>query len=195
MSVTPRLPPTAKQVEEEAQATPSSSAPSGSTPGATAEHDTHEEARHRAVARRDLPVSGHRCPSRSWHTHENEFCLDDDLSFTGVPDFNGHCTTGHTPLPIPMMHVWVVDNACHHRFAGIGAGGIECGPHGQHPGGTVPHPGGSVPGPRGTLIPHAPDEHPAPPTVPPTTGPPTTGQAPATTRPPAPLKATPRYTG
>jgi hypothetical protein len=26
----------------------------------------------------------------------------------------------------PMMHVWIVDNACGHRFGGVGVGGLNC---------------------------------------------------------------------
>jgi hypothetical protein len=26
----------------------------------------------------------------------------------------------------PMMHVWIVDNACGHRFGGVGVGGLDC---------------------------------------------------------------------
>jgi hypothetical protein len=125
-----------------------------------------------------------------WHTHTGQFCIDDNGRAVGSP-VNGVCATGHE-LTAPMTHVWIVDPpGCGHRFAGIGIGGVECYLEGEHPdhspGGTIlfPPPGGSagsVPRP----VPSAP-----------TTSAPGGDHGPdASTVPaPAPVSATPTYTG
>jgi hypothetical protein len=120
-----------------------------------------------------------------WHSHP-ELCVDENGKFTGLVDENGNCDYGSPADMPPMMHVWIVDNDCGHRFGGVGVGGLMCdvGSHDPH------------------------DPHDPPPTTaPPTTAPPTT-VAPATTvpvvppagnPPPAPaarpVSRTPDYTG
>jgi hypothetical protein len=70
-----------------------------------------------------------------WHDHEGELCEDENLQYAGLAS-GGECPPGSTLFEsAPMMHVWIVDNPCGHRFAGIGIGGIECGPHHEPPGG------------------------------------------------------------
>ena len=51
-----------------------------------------------------------------------------------------------TPL---MMHVWIVDNACGHRFGGIGVDGLHC-DVGMHEGGDHGHDPGDSQNPGGT---------------------------------------------
>ncbi|MGH9212546.1 MAG: hypothetical protein ACRD2C_18020 [Acidimicrobiales bacterium] len=67
-----------------------------------------------------------------WHTHE-ELCVDDEGRFAGLVDGNGECTVGQPADYPPMMHVWIVDNACGHRFGGVGVGGLECDVHHEDP--------------------------------------------------------------
>jgi hypothetical protein len=76
-----------------------------------------------------------------WHTHDGELCVDGNDRFTGIAS-GGTCSTGTPMVSPPMMHVWIVDNPCGHRFAGIGIGGIECGAHHQQPPVPVPPEGG-----------------------------------------------------
>jgi hypothetical protein len=67
-----------------------------------------------------------------WHVHD-DICVDDQDRFAGLADPDGTCFSG-TPLDWPpMMHVWITDNPCGHRFAGVDVGGIECGGHGHDP--------------------------------------------------------------
>jgi hypothetical protein len=80
-----------------------------------------------------------------WHGHP-ELCVDDaDGSFRGLTDAdNPSCPegshSGATPL---MMHVWIVDNACGHRFGGVGVEGLHCDVEmhdgGEHDGGDHDH--------------------------------------------------------
>jgi hypothetical protein len=58
-----------------------------------------------------------------WHTHP-ELCADDTGRIVGISR-DGQCTTGR-PVWIPMTHVWIVDNACGHRFGGVDGGGLHC---------------------------------------------------------------------
>lgn len=67
-----------------------------------------------------------------WHSHP-DLCADENGQFTGFVDENGECAVG-SPILIPMMHVWIVDNECGHRFAGIDQGGLICDVEG-HPDG------------------------------------------------------------
>ena len=109
-----------------------------------------------------------------WHTHEKQFCVNEQGQFVSSPN-NGTCTTGSfSTNNAPMTHVWIVDNECGHRFAGIDSPGVVCYGHGGHefPPGTFP---GTVP-PRPVTTTTT---KPAPPTAPPAT----------------PVKATPAYTG
>jgi hypothetical protein len=87
-----------------------------------------------------------------WHTHEN-ICVGDDHTFAGLTN-NGECPTGSRVFDKPpMLHTWIVDNPCGHRFGGIDVGGPHCDVHG-HPGGpgpTTTHPHGPT-----TTHPHGP---------------------------------------
>ena len=108
-----------------------------------------------------------------WHTHENEVCVDENGQSTGSFPSGGKCAVGK-PLVTPMTHIWIVENHCDHRFAGIDGGGVNCyARHGhEFPPGTFP---GTVP--------------PRPVTT-------TTTKPGSQTAPPAtPVKATPLYTG
>lgn len=58
-----------------------------------------------------------------WHAHP-ELCSDDLGRVVGIP-IGGQCTAGR-PVTTPMMHVWIIDNACGHRFGGLGVGGLQC---------------------------------------------------------------------
>jgi hypothetical protein len=58
-----------------------------------------------------------------WHAHP-ELCSDELGRVVGIP-INGQCTRGQ-PVTTPMMHVWIVDNQCGHRFGGLGVGGLHC---------------------------------------------------------------------
>jgi hypothetical protein len=58
-----------------------------------------------------------------WHWH-SDICYDDEGRVVGA-FVNGHCTAGQQE-PTPMMHVWIVDNACGHRFGGLDEGGLHC---------------------------------------------------------------------
>jgi hypothetical protein len=76
-----------------------------------------------------------------WHTHQ-ELCVDDQGRYTGLVLDDGTCASG-TPADMPpMMHVWIVDNSCGHRFAGIGVGGIDCDISHENPEHENPDPGG-----------------------------------------------------
>jgi hypothetical protein len=59
-----------------------------------------------------------------WHTHP-ELCSDDEGRIVGTPGPDGTCANGD-PVLAPMMHAWIVDNDCGHRFGGIDAGGLHC---------------------------------------------------------------------
>src|SRR5690606_15446038 len=62
-----------------------------------------------------------------WHGHP-ELCTGPDGRFGGITDpDNPDCPPGTTQATTPvMMHVWIVDNPCNHRFGGIGVGGLHC---------------------------------------------------------------------
>jgi hypothetical protein len=67
-----------------------------------------------------------------WHTHD-DICVDDQGRFSGTTGPDGTCFSG-TPLTWPpMAHVWIADNPCGHRFAGVDVGGIVCGDHHHDP--------------------------------------------------------------
>ena len=117
-----------------------------------------------------------------WHTHEN-ICVDETtLTFAGLTD-SGTCRAGARVFDKPpMLHTWIVDNPCGHRFGGIDVGGPHCDVHG-HPGGpgpTTTHPHGPT-----TTHPHGPTTtHPHGPTTTHPHGPTTTHpHGPGTTRP------------
>lgn len=73
-----------------------------------------------------------------WHAHP-ELCWDRDHRFTG---FSG-CTAGSEPITIPMMHVWITDPGCGHRFGGVGVGGLNCNVHGYPAGPEAGYPFGA----------------------------------------------------
>jgi hypothetical protein len=95
-----------------------------------------------------------------WHQHP-ELCLTPDGRYAGQVDGNGNCFSGAPSDLPPMMHVWIVDPGCGHRFGGVGVSGLNCDvshhhptdpPHPTHPEPpttpTAPTPpGGSTPGP------------------------------------------------
>lgn len=56
-----------------------------------------------------------------WHAHP-ELCWDENLRFSS-------CSTGEQ-ITIPMMHIWITDPGCNHRFGGVGVGGLHCDVHG-----------------------------------------------------------------
>jgi hypothetical protein len=68
-----------------------------------------------------------------WHVHDDEFCVDEKLEYTEPVREDGTCGTGTPALTPPMVHVWIKENPCGHRFAGIGLGGIECDQHDHRP--------------------------------------------------------------
>jgi hypothetical protein len=63
-----------------------------------------------------------------WHAHP-ELCSDDQGRVVGFP-INGQCTRGRV-VTNPMLHVWIVDNECGHRFGGLDGGGLHC-DYGEH---------------------------------------------------------------
>jgi hypothetical protein len=60
-----------------------------------------------------------------WHQHP-ELCVWPDGTFAGLANGDGTCSAGAPSDMPPMMHVWIVDNACGHRFGGVGVGGLDC---------------------------------------------------------------------
>jgi hypothetical protein len=86
-----------------------------------------------------------------WHGHP-ELCVDDeDGTFRGLTDPEmPSCPAGSHSAATPlMMHVWIVDNACGHRFGGIGVDGLHC-DVGMHEGGDHGHDPGVSQNPGGT---------------------------------------------
>ncbi len=72
-----------------------------------------------------------------WHEHP-ELCVNPDGTFAGLADVDGTCFSGTPSEMPPMMHVWLVANACGHRFGGVGIGGLDCDVDHEHPP-TDPH--------------------------------------------------------
>jgi hypothetical protein len=69
-----------------------------------------------------------------WHAHP-ELCSDDQGRVIGAA-IGGQCSRGR-PVLTPMVHVWIVDTQCGHRFGGLDGGGLHCeyedhGDHGEH---------------------------------------------------------------
>lgn len=63
-----------------------------------------------------------------WHGHP-ELCISDaDGTFAGITDpENPDCPAGSHPGTTPlMMHVWLLDPGCGHRFGGVGVQGLHC---------------------------------------------------------------------
>jgi hypothetical protein len=63
-----------------------------------------------------------------WHGHP-ELCVDDQGGgFRGItdPDMPSCPAGSHSAATPLMMHVWIVDNECGHRFGGVGIEGLHC---------------------------------------------------------------------
>jgi hypothetical protein len=62
-----------------------------------------------------------------WHGHP-ELCVNPDGTFAGITDpDNPNCPPGTTSASTPvMMHVWIEDPGCGHRFGGVGVQGLHC---------------------------------------------------------------------
>lgn len=62
-----------------------------------------------------------------WHGHP-ELCVNPDGTFAGVTDpDNPNCPPGTQQATTPvMMHVWLMDPGCGHRFGGVGVQGLHC---------------------------------------------------------------------
>lgn len=97
-----------------------------------------------------------------WHIHE-ELCVDENGRFSGINIPGEGCRpAGEPSWSPPMMHVWIVDNECGHRFTGLGVTGAMCDVEGEHGGhGSDPT---APPGPGPAPAP-GPDDTP-PPAVP-----------------------------
>lgn len=90
-----------------------------------------------------------------WHVYE-ELCVDENGQFAGVNGPGFPCPAGSQPsVSPPMMHVWIVDTECGHRFTGLGVTGNMCDVEGHHG-------GGGHHGPTTTMHPH-PDPDPTTP--------------------------------
>ena len=135
-----------------------------------------------------------------WHQHP-ELCVTPDGRYAGLTDGNGNCFSGAPSDMPPMMHVWIVDPGCGHRFGGVGVGGLNCDVSHHHPTDpTHPTPPPTEPGP-----PTTPPHHGGPTTVPTTSttlsvvpqpGPATPDPAVRPPAPPArPVRAQPSYAG
>ncbi|HEY8545191.1 MAG TPA: hypothetical protein VIL36_09090 [Acidimicrobiales bacterium] len=105
-----------------------------------------------------------------WHVHE-ELCVDAGGRFSGINVPGRGCVpAGQQAWSPPMMHVWIVDNECGHRFTGLGVTGAMCDVEGEHGHGQPPgteHPPGSEhphptepPGPGGSPTTAPPATHP-----------------------------------
>jgi hypothetical protein len=58
-----------------------------------------------------------------WHSHP-ELCSNEQGQVVGLAP---NCPPGSGPADgPPMIHVWIVDNECGHRFGGLGVGGFHC---------------------------------------------------------------------
>jgi hypothetical protein len=79
----------------------------------------------------DIPE--HLAALPGWHGHP-ELCTTDEGTFAGITDPDDpDCPPGSSQATTPlMMHVWIVDNECGHRFGGIGVGGLHCDVHHDH---------------------------------------------------------------
>lgn len=74
-----------------------------------------------------------------WHHHPDEMCINDDGTFADFVDPAGECGSGSAAPPVPMMHIWINDTECGHRFGGVDATGLTCG---DDPGHEDDHDGG-----------------------------------------------------
>ncbi|MEO6987188.1 MAG: hypothetical protein ABI239_00905 [Aquihabitans sp.] len=57
-----------------------------------------------------------------WHAH-SDLCATPDLVYSGFAPCSGSSIALSS---YPMMHVWIVDNPCNHRFGGVDQGGLHC---------------------------------------------------------------------
>jgi hypothetical protein len=60
-----------------------------------------------------------------WHAHP-ELCGDDTGRIVGFSTDGVNCIGGGRPVLIPMIHVWLSDPGCGHRFGGLDGGGLHC---------------------------------------------------------------------
>jgi len=63
-----------------------------------------------------------------WHTH-GDLCINHPaFTFAGfVSSGTPPCPSGAVPADrAPMMHVWIEDNECDHRFGGVDQSGLHC---------------------------------------------------------------------
>lgn len=74
-----------------------------------------------------------------WHVHP-DLCGTDDWRFAGLANNDGTCSQGHSLTGPPMTHVWIVDNACGHRFGMVDIGGLMCDMHMHEPDMPMPMP-------------------------------------------------------
>ena len=132
-----------------------------------------------------------------WHQHP-ELCVTPDWRYAGLTDMDGTCWSGAPSDMPPMMHVWLVDPGCGHRFGGVGVGGLHCDvghDHGPDP--TTPTTGSPTSTTTSTTstVPTVPSSVPIVPqsgtATPQATGTPAPRQAPAA----RPVRAQPRYAG
>ena len=126
-----------------------------------------------------------------WHQHP-DLCITPDWRYAGLTDMGGGCWSGVPSDMPPMLHVWLVDPGCGHRFGGVGIGGLHCDVGHDH--GPDPMP----PTPPPPAPPPAPPAHPhAPTTVPIVLQPGVVTPDPATPRtaPATPVRARPDYAG
>lgn len=59
-----------------------------------------------------------------WHAHP-ELCSDDQGRIRGV-NLGSGCPAGTHQVLNPMVHAWITDPGCGHRFGGLGVGGLHC---------------------------------------------------------------------
>jgi hypothetical protein len=73
----------------------------------------------------EIPPLIHWLPG--WHGHP-ELCVTDRGTFGGVTDpDNPNCPPGtHQGTTPVMVHVWLEDPGCGHRFGGVGVSGLHC---------------------------------------------------------------------
>jgi hypothetical protein len=139
----------------------------------------------------DIPAAYAFLPG--WHNHVNQTCLDDDNVVIGTP-VDGVCARGHQVLQ-PMLHVWIIDNPCGHRFAGLESTGLMCDDHMAPPPSA---PGSTVPTVSTTSV-KAPAPTPAPTSTSTSTSHPAGAAGPPTTvvpaLPPKAVRTTPTYAG
>jgi hypothetical protein len=62
-----------------------------------------------------------------WHGHP-ELCVTTEGRLVGLTDpDNPSCPAGSRQATTPVMvHVWIEDSGCGHRFAGVGVSGLHC---------------------------------------------------------------------